>query len=92
MIPPHITEVLDQLNGLLMRYGEADWARACRQHRAAYIENEAAALRAILAMYGGMGSFNDIVLYSDSGQVAAVDNDEFDRLRSALHALCYNKL
>jgi len=42
------------------------------------------ALRSLLSVYGGMGSFSDLVIQSQAG--VGPDNDELDRLRSALFA------
>jgi len=41
----------------------------------------------VLGLYGGMGSFNDLVLYRD-GHVLTAENDELDSLRSQLFLLC----
>lgn len=40
----------------------------------------------LMSMYGGMGSLNDLVLYSD-GQALVVENNEFDMLRAQLYEL-----
>jgi hypothetical protein len=42
--------------------------------------------RKLLSLYGGMGSFNDVVLQNRLG--VSPDNDELDSLRSTLYQLC----
>ena len=61
-----LLEVLQDLVGLLEQAGEKDWTQAIRRH-IRYVEHcpprdITAAARNILAMYGGMGSFNDMAL------------------------------
>jgi hypothetical protein len=43
-------------------------------------------------MYGGMGSFSDVVLYGESGQVLIAENDELEHLRLELHGQCRSEL
>lgn len=43
------------------------------------------ALRHLLSIYGGMGSFNDLVLQSSAG--VSPDNEALDELRSTLYSL-----
>ena len=38
-------------------------------------------------MYGGMGSFNDLILHKD-GKPLGDENDELDKLRDELFQLC----
>ena len=61
-----LLEVLQDLEGLLVQAGEEHWTEAIRRH-IRYVEHcpprdITAAARNILAMYGGMGSFNDMAL------------------------------
>lgn len=68
--------------------GINDWATAL-----AILQNEMAVDPArtsakILAMYGGMGSLNDLILYKD-GQPLVKENGELDTLRTKLHILCH---
>jgi hypothetical protein len=61
-----LLEVLKDLEGLLVQAGERHWTEAVRYH-IRYVEHcpprdITAAARNILAMYGGMGSFNDMPL------------------------------
>jgi hypothetical protein len=42
----------------------------------------------ILSIFGGVGSFGDVILYRD-GQPLIAENDELYHLRTALYALCH---
>jgi hypothetical protein len=92
MIASRIPEILERLGKLLRRCGEAEWANACVSHKSAYNENPPTARKDILAMYGGMGSFSDVVLYGESGQVLIAENDELEHLRLELHGQCRSEL
>lgn len=87
----NIPKILETLAVLLRKANEHDWARACECRSDEFGENPAEAIRAILAMYGGMGSFNDLVLY-ESGEFLVAENDELDRLRTQLHFECRTAL
>jgi uncharacterized protein DUF6966 len=61
-----LLEVLQDLEGLLVQAGEKHWTEAVRYHIRYVVHcpprDITAAARNILAMYGGMGSFNDMAL------------------------------
>jgi hypothetical protein len=68
-----LLEVLQDLEGLLVQAGEKHWTEAIRYH-IRYVEHcpprdITAAARNILAMYGGMGSFNDLTLPGKLGKL-----------------------
>ncbi len=74
---------------ILLRHNSS-WANSITTVAAglAEAENEPdrqIALRKLLSMYGGMGSFNDLVIQSSSG--VSPDNNELDELRSRVYAL-----
>jgi hypothetical protein len=46
-------------------------------------DDRPAALAALVAMFGGMGSLNDVILYAD-GQPLIAENREFAALRTRL--------
>lgn len=87
----NISEILIRLSALLRTADEPDWAGVCDRLAAGYAANPYASNREILAMYGGMGSFNDIVLHNDGIPLVA-ENDELDSLRSLLHTSCLREL
>lgn len=51
-------------------------------------EDENTAIRETLSLYGGMGSLNDLVLYTGKHPDGKL-NDEFDSLRTAVYELCH---
>lgn len=79
---------LTRMAELLRAGGIGDWAAALERLRHEVHEDPARASATILAMYGGMGSLNDLVLYRD-GQPLAQENGELDALRSKLYSLCH---
>jgi hypothetical protein len=85
-----LLSTLHRLISLLVR-NESPWSRPIAELRTdvAQADDPVAvqcALRRILAIYGGSGSFNDVVLHSSAG--VNCDNAQFDSLRSKLHRLC----
>lgn len=79
---------LAKMAELLRVGGINSWAQALETMRDEVGGDPARASAKILAMYGGMGSLNDLVLYKD-GQPLARENSELDALRSKLYALCH---
>lgn len=79
--------VLGRMEELLHKGASQNWAKAIADCRSELPENPAITAAKIVAMYGGMGSFNDVVLYKD-GQPLISENIEFDRLREKLFELC----
>ena len=74
----------------LLRLGEInDWATALETMQNEIAVDPAKTSAKILAMYGGMGSLNDLILYK-GGQPLAKENTELDALRARLHALCHD--
>lgn len=73
----------------LLREGELhDWANALERFRGEIRSSPSAIAARILAIYGGMGSFNDLILYSN-GRLLVAENVELDALRSELYQLCH---
>jgi hypothetical protein len=80
---------LDQTIALLREHGERHWlgwAERCRHELHVY---DAAAFDHILGAYGGMGSFNDLVILGRNGHFVAPEreaavNDRLGRLRTAI--------
>ncbi|WP_152531707.1 DUF6966 domain-containing protein [Pseudomonas syringae] len=72
----------------LLRLGACDdWAIALERIRMNSGKNSSEKASRLLAMYGGMGSLNDIVLYKNA-QPLVEENNEFDMLRSQLYEIC----
>jgi len=76
---------LDELASLLRRHGELHWA--------SWLERDAGLLRGgdfsgitdLLSAYGGMGSFNDLLLCSQHGH--RMDGRDADRVNASLAEL-----
>lgn len=83
----NIERVLEKIAQLLRQSMHNDWANALEKFHSEIEASESITIANILAMYGGMGSLNDLVLYKD-GQPLAPENTEFDALRSQLYLLC----
>lgn len=64
-----------------------DWAKAFQDCRKGLHSDSDKTLDIILAMYGGMGSLNDIVLFKD-GVLMDAENMAFDALRTQLYQAC----
>lgn len=72
----------------LLIFGENyEWARALKRFENEIENTPDATSSKILSIFGGMGSFNDIVLYKN-GQPLIPENNELFELRSILYDLC----
>lgn len=85
-----LLEVLQGLEVLLVQAGEKHWTEAVRYH-IRYVEHcpprdITAAARNILAMYGGMGSFNEVTLPSKPYALLD-DSSQLGRLHTELWQL-----
>ena len=74
---------------LLDQHGEHHWSEALRKRLERLDENIDGAGTAVLGFYGGMGSFNDLVIHPINGHSVADDevgpvNDKLSALRSAI--------
>jgi len=83
-----IETVLARMAELLRLGSHDDWAEALDRHRMNLTSDPVGASEKILAMYGGMGSLNDLILYAD-GQPLSTENSELDELRIRLYELCH---
>jgi len=83
----NVERVLKKMAALLRIGARNDWADALEKFSSEIANDPSATSASILAMYGGMGSLNDIILYKN-GQPLTTENDEFDSLSSELYQLC----
>lgn len=81
--------VLEKIVNLLRSGDCEDWAATMEKLSSEIEENPEYATSQILVLYGGMGSFNDIVLCSNDRPLIK-ENDELDGLRGELFDLCYS--
>ena len=83
-----IEELLTRIADVLASHNEAEWAKAFRRLYSEYRREPELAKSAIRSVYGGMGSFNDLVLLSSSGSPLVAENNELDCLRAELFESC----
>ena len=83
-----IEELLTNIAELPHANGEANWAQVFRNLLSEYKNEPDLARGQIRSIYGGMGSFNDIVLHSSNGIPLRAENDELDQMRFVLFELC----
>lgn len=73
------------IHKILMEVGELNWAKSFHNF---ILELEDAenktVFRKILSIYGGMGSFNDLVLYKN-GTLCQKENEALSELRKGLY-------
>jgi len=79
--------VMEKMTVILRSGALYDWAITLDKLRDEIALEPNATARTILAMYGGMGSLNDIILYRN-GQPLISENNDFDLLRSQLFEFC----
>ncbi|HVB44806.1 MAG TPA: hypothetical protein VNF47_19170 [Streptosporangiaceae bacterium] len=83
-----LLRLLEDLADLLSVAGQEAWSRRLETIRSTLNEapgdyhREQAAVRGILSLYGGMGSFQDLVLQDARG--VRPEHEEFDQLRDQL--------
>lgn len=83
-----IQVTLSRMTDLVRLGGLSDWASALEKYKAEVINEPNATAGRILSLYGGMGSLNDLVIYSN-GSPLVNENNELDTLRSRLYELCH---
>ena len=84
-----IDATLIRMAELLRLGGRIDWANALEKHHNEIASEPNATKGRILTLYGGMGSLNDIVIYSN-GSLLVKENNELNALRSKLYELCHS--
>jgi hypothetical protein len=89
--PNQLRSVLDVLIQLLSSVGETNWHRALLSLRDRYDtainqQEQKEVLSDILHIYGGMGSFSDLVLYQN-GKLLLSQTRQLDDLRRQLFDL-----
>ncbi len=85
--PDRIRAVLSKIASLLRAEGNDYWASSMEGFAAEMAVDPVGTPPRILLIFGGMGSFNDLVLHRD-GQMLAKENDSLDALRVELYRLC----
>jgi hypothetical protein len=86
-----IEATLSRMAELLRTSANNDWAVALEKLKDETSQTPDSVARKILSLYGGMGSLNDLVLYSN-GRMLHEENKEFDDLRAHLFLVCTARL
>lgn len=82
-----ISAILTRMSALAQR-GNSGNVGASLERAVALVERDAQeGANAVVGMYGGMGSLNDIILYEGEKPLVE-ENEEFDTLRSKLYERC----
>ena len=77
--------ILEQLEHLLVSYGEQHWSTWIKQDITAIKKYDVHGIAHLVSAYGGMGSFNDLWLCSANGH--RIDEMEVSRANDTLSAL-----
>ena len=83
---------LKRIAELLASHGEPTWAASFEHFASEFDESPELAKGRIRSVFGGMGSFNDIVLHGPNGVPLGPENEELDRLRSELYSKCQSQI
>jgi hypothetical protein len=83
-----IEELLTSIADLLDAHDVPDWAQLFRRLRNDFHFEPDMTKRTIRSMYGGMGSFNDLILHDPNRIPLREENDELDRMRRELFDRC----
>ncbi|MEO4005023.1 hypothetical protein [Flavobacterium sp. CAU 1735] len=80
-----VKEYCLEIQKLLTEVGELNWAK-CFENFIAELEvsKDNATYRKIISIYGGMGAFDDVVLYKD-GVLCQKENDTLYKLKKELY-------
>ena len=84
---PTIPERVNRLIELLDQHGKESWGAALRNLISDYDSKPDEVKANIRRLYGGMGSFNDLVFQDKNGPLG-LENDELDRMRLELFTAC----
>lgn len=84
----NIEELLTRIADLLETQAVPDWAQAFRQLLLEFQQDPHAAKASIRSVYGGMGSFSDLVLHGPNGIPLQKENNELDQMRTELYERC----
>jgi hypothetical protein len=82
-----IKEIMAKIISILLDTGMIDWSTAITKLSHEMDVDPDCAKKKILRLYGGMGSFNDIIIYKN-GVLLVEKTNEFDELKTNLFDLC----
>lgn len=84
-----IDEIIDSVITLIRDTDQNDWLLPLVDAKSMLISDPSSARRKIISMYGGMGSFSDLVLYKD-GHLLIEESNKLFSLRALLYENCYS--
>jgi hypothetical protein len=84
-----ISSILKRMSELAQRGNSGNVGASLERAAARFERNPQEGASAIVGMYGGMGSLNDVILY-EGNKPLFEENEEFDALRTELYQLCQN--
>ena len=84
-----VKSLLGQISELLRSHGEVGWADSLQRLASEYESSPQATKAKVRSIYGGMESFNDIVLHDSGARPLGDENDALNTLRSRLYAECW---
>ncbi|MCA9367879.1 hypothetical protein KC887_06500 [Candidatus Kaiserbacteria bacterium] len=84
--------IMEEITIFLANVGEENWANAISSLRTEYEiastpQEKKSSLIRIQQIYGGMGSFSDLVLSDNNGRMLLDENAQLDDLRNELFVL-----
>ena len=81
-----LVRLLDDLAALLRSHGEVHWGKWMAEAGQRLSRSDFSGIQKLLAAYGGLGSFNDLVLQRE-GKMPAKANDRLKEMRSQAYSL-----
>lgn len=87
-----LLDLLSEAETLLRRYGEEHWASWLHRDANLLRSGDGFGLEHLMTAFGGMGSFNDLMLHPLNGHRIREDetravNDRLDQLRSGIFSV-----
>ena len=83
----YVSDILNRIISVLEESSESDWLKTLdeisKKYRTLTDDEKVVYKRKLLRIYGGMGSFSDLVLYKDN-KVLYKENNELNALRKDL--------
>lgn len=82
-----IQETIQEISKILLDANINEWGRSMLKLSKEIEENTEETKKKILRLYGGMGSFNDILIYEE-GKISKEKTEKLDSLRLKLFDMC----
>ncbi|MDT3722887.1 DUF6966 domain-containing protein [Pseudomonas oryzihabitans] len=82
-----LIDVLEQIIKVLENDGELHWSRWMRKAQGRLIDSDYSGISYLLSAYGGMGSFNDLVLGQNFNEGRFSWKPDYVEMNNTLHEL-----